>query len=131
MGAVSKEAKEKQAKAHAEIYMMYKEHGICPRCRKAWAEPGRVQCKNCMKKVNARQKKRDPTGEIRKENCKERRRRLKAAGLCTDCGIRQAVVGKARCHECEAKAKESRIAYNIKMRMKRELEKERARANGR
>lgn len=119
MGAVTKEAKERHKQMHEELRQWYKEHGICPRC-KAWSEPGRVYCKNCMKKIIARQRKRDPTGEQHRAYSKERRARLKAAGMCTYCGKKPAVEGQVLCPSCKAKNKESQIKYKIHQRTVKE-----------
>lgn len=129
MAAVSQEAKDRQTKGRKELVAMYKEHGICPRC-KNWSEPGRVYCKNCMKKIRAKQKLRDPTGEIHRQYCRDRRKRLKEAGLCVHCGKKLAIAGQVLCKECNAKNRESQIVYNINRRLKREEEKARGALNG-
>lgn len=125
MGAVSKEAKAKAAKRREELVQWYKDHGICPRC-KGWAEPGRVYCKNCVKKTMDRRKRNDPTGNANRAYCVERRKRLKEAGLCVYCGKRVAIEGKVLCSVCKAKNQSSQEKYNLKKRLKREAEKERA-----
>lgn len=125
MGAVSKEAKAKAAKRREELRQWYKDHGICPRC-KGWAEPGRVYCKNCVKKVIDRRKRNDPTGEANRAYAAERRARLKEAGMCVYCGKRKAIEGIVLCPVCKAKNQASQKKYNLKKRLKREAERERA-----
>lgn len=122
MPAVSKEAKENSNRLHRERNEWYKEHGICPRCLN-WSEPGKVYCGNCYKRIKAVQDRRDPTHELRKAYNKERRVRLKAAGLCTCCGKRPTHDGQVLCEHCKVKNKESQQKYNIKQKLKREAEK--------
>ena len=124
MAAVSKEAKENNNRLHRERNAWYKEHGICPRCQN-WAEPGKLYCRRCYKRIKAVQDKRDPTHELRNAYNRERRARLKAAGLCTCCGKRATHDGQVLCEHCKVKNKESQIKYNIRKKLKREAEKRR------
>lgn len=126
MGAVSQAAKDRQAKAREELRAMYKEHGICPRC-KNWAEPGRIYCKACINLIMARRRKKDPDNEQGKAYNRERRERLKAAGICTNCGKKPAVKNQVLCPACKAKNRDSQIKYNIIQRIKREAQKARER----
>ena len=124
MGAVSQAAKDRQAKARKELITMYKDHGICPRCKR-WAEPGRVYCKPCINLIMARRRKNDPDNEKGKTYNRERRERLKAAGMCVCCGKRKVVEGQVLCPVCKAKNRESQQKYKIIQRIKREAEKAR------
>lgn len=124
MAAVSKEAKEYNNRLHRERHAWYKEHGICPRCQN-WAEPGKLYCRRCYKRIRAVQDKRDPTHELRNAYQKERRARLKAAGLCTRCGKRATHDGQVLCEHCKVKNKESQIKYNIRKKLKQEAENRR------
>ena len=126
MSAVSPEAKENHKRLHDELRQWYKDHGLCPRCHKRLGEPGRVYCKPCMTIIKARMEKRDPTHEKRNAYCRERRARLKAAGICTYCGKRPAVEGQVLCPLCKKKNEESRIAYKIRQKIKREAERARS-----
>lgn len=131
MGAVSQAAKDHQAKAREELRQMYKDHGICPRCKTRWAEPGRVYCKPCINLIMARRHKKDPDNEKGKAYNRERRERLKAAGMCTYCGQKTAVEGQVLCPVCKAKNRESRIKYKIQKRIEREAQKARENAKPR
>lgn len=125
MSAVSPEAKENHKRLHDELRQWYKDNGLCPRCHKRLGEPGRVYCKPCLTIIKAVQDKRDPTREKRNAYSRERRARLKAAGLCTYCGKKKAVKGQVLCPACKAKNRESQMAYNIRQKIKREAEKAR------
>jgi tRNA(Ile2) C34 agmatinyltransferase TiaS len=63
----------------------------------------------------------------RKAYSRERRERLKAAGLCVDCGGEKAAKGKTRCKKCEMKMKESRQKWEILHAMDMEAEEARKR----
>ena len=116
MGAVSEAAKARQRAGRKELVKMYKDNGICPRC-KSWAEPGKVYCAACMRKVIYRQRERDPTGEMRRAYNRERRARLKAAGMCTYCGKKKAVEGHVLCEACKRKNSESQKVYKMRKRL--------------
>jgi len=115
MSAVSKAAREHQYKTAMERYFWYKDAGICPRCLR-YSEPGKVYCKACYEKNRRKAAERDPTGEAKAKYMRERRARLKAEGICTDCGKRPAMEGKTRCMKCMERAQDSRIKYNIHQR---------------
>jgi len=119
MSAVSKAAREHQYKTAMERYFWYKDAGICPRCL-ANSEPGKVYCKGCYDKMYRKAAERDPTGEKKNQLARERRAWRKANGICTDCGKSRTVEGKVRCRRCEAKARDSRIKYNIHQRTLKE-----------
>ena len=126
MGAVSQEAKDHQAQLREETRQMYKDHGICPQCKTRWAEPGRVYCKSCINLIMARRRKNDPNNEKGKAYNRERRQRLKAAGMCTYCGQKPAIEGQILCPACKAKNAESNKKYKIIKRIEREAQKARA-----
>ena len=106
----------------------YAEHGICVSCGQADAEPGRTQCGACARKALARVKKWDPDGSKHRQNMQALREERKARGLCVDCGL---PAGKyIRCAACRQKHRETYRLGEIRKRLKREAEKERARANG-
>lgn len=104
-------------KYHRELYHWCVEHGICARCRTAYAEPGRVYCKSCARRDKAMSERRDPGGEARRACCRERRARLKAAGLCVGCGKRPPVEGQTRCAVCARKKRESDQVGRIRRRI--------------
>jgi len=45
--------KEQLAASRAETYELYKSLGVCPRCKKRDARPGKVSCGPCAKKPKA------------------------------------------------------------------------------
>lgn len=130
MGAVSQAAKDRQAKAREELRSWYVEHGLCPRCKK-YAEPGRVYCKPCINLIMARRRKNDPNNEKGKTYNRERRERLKAAGMCVCCGKRKAVKERVLCPVCKRKHQESQHKYTIIKRIEREAQKVRENAKSR
>ena len=117
--ALSEAARAKRNALKREEYNWYKNAGICPQCAKAYAEPGRVYCGPCYRHMRAVWERNDPGAVKRKSYNNARRARLKAAGICVDCGNAKAKGGKTRCGACERKMKESRQKYEIKKRLKR------------
>lgn len=105
-------------------YRMYVDSGICPVCKTRYAEPGRTQCKECTRRIAARADQRDPGRERRNAYCRERRQRLKAAGICVDCGQHRAQEGVTRCPACLRKERESHQAYEIRRRIARRNQQE-------
>lgn len=71
--------------------------GICDRCAKQPALPGRRWCSDCKEKYGKC---------FKKYRCK-----LKADGLCTRCGNQ--TDGKANCQECRRKENASRFAARL------------------
>lgn len=55
---------------------------------------------------------------------RERRVRLKAEGLCIDCGKRQATEGQTRCPTCTRKKRESEQARRIRKRIEKKAMKQ-------
>lgn len=119
--AKSKEAIEHNLELHRESYRWYTGNGICWRCKTAYAEPGRIYCKSCKRRIHAMQERRDPGRVKRNAYNAERRARLKAAGLCVECGKIKAVEGKTRCFTCERKIEESRQKWEITQKIKKEM----------
>ena len=103
-----------------ESYHWYKAHGICNYCKQAYAEPGRVYCARCYRQMRVRQEINDPGRKKRSAYNIERRARLKAAGLCVDCGRVDAMPGFVRCPKCRKKNAEQSMKYNLKKKIERE-----------
>lgn len=130
MAAKSDAARERNNALSLEIYYWYKERGICPHCGCGIAEPGRVYCARCYQRIRNQKERNDPGRVKRKAYSRERRERLKTAGLCVDCGGAKAAKGRTRCAKCEGKMKESRKKWEILHAMDMEAEEARKR-NGR
>ena len=126
----SEAAKAYNRQLRNENYHWYRSKGICPRCCTRYAEPGFAFCKQCKQHMADLAERRDPGSVKRKEYNRERRARLKAAGICTDCGKARAVEGRIRCQRCEERMKESRKKWEILHAMDIEAEEARKR-NGR
>lgn len=116
MAAVSKDAKKNKEVYWHEIYYWYRDHGICPRCRVA-STFGKVTCDECLKKINRQNAHRVENGEYKRRS-KERRERLKAQGLCCNCGKRKAVENRVLCTTCAKKNKEQQQVKRIRDRIK-------------
>lgn len=123
MPAKSEAAKRHNDELHHESYLWYKEGGICPRCKKAWAAPGRVYCEICTRKNKCSKEKHDPGGVKRKAYNANRKARLKAQGICIDCGKRPVVEGKGKCAACQARQNEVNRIYRMRQRIAREAER--------
>ena len=121
MAAVSDYARTKERLRNRENYRWYKEHGICPKCKKEYAAPGRVFCEKCLKIKAADAMKYG--SEYNAMKCKERRERLKAKGLCVSCG-KPAVEGKVLCVNCARRNAEAQQVRKMKKRISRKKEKE-------
>ena len=103
---LSEAAKAKNRETSLRAYYEYKAMGICWRCKKALAAPGRTYCELCRKKVKFRAEQLDPGNKRNNERGRLRRQRLKEAGLCTDCGKRPMEGGLVRCSKCAKKRAE-------------------------
>lgn len=123
MPATSPRAKAHNRFLRLEAYEWYKSKGICVGCRTAYAEPGRVYCATCTRKRRVSAEKHDPGNAIHRQYNRERRERLKAAGLCIDCGANPAADGIVRCRMCQRKKVESGKMYRMRERFKREAER--------
>lgn len=125
---ISEEARRHNIEIRSQTYYWYKAHGICPYCGVRNPEPGRVHCKQCLRHIKALQERRDPGKARHKQYNHERRERLKAAGLCTDCGRAWAVDGKTRCAKCLERMADSRTKRKILRRMDMEADAARKRS---
>lgn len=125
MSAVSEEAKAYNRELGLENYRWYREHGICPYCKKAYAEPGRTYCRYCMARKQTQNERNDPGRVKRNAYNRERRKALIEKGLCTSCGKRKPIPGHRKCPTCHARDVESKQKYKIIQRIKREADKAR------
>ena len=116
MTAVSREAKANKSKYDHESREWYKDHGICPRCKKRFNKPGRVHCEVCLAEMVRSKNRRDPGGENRKVYDQDRRARLKAKGLCPVCGKRKPAEGRVECAICRQNKWDSQKKYRIHQR---------------
>lgn len=121
MAAVTEYAKAKERLRNRENYNWYKSKGICPKCKKTWADPGHVYCRKCLDIKAAETMKFG--GEYNARKCKERRERLKEQGLCTCCA-KKAVPGKVLCEKCARRNAEAQQVRNMKKRIARENARE-------
>lgn len=111
------ERRDKRRAYDKQYYQRYKDAGICYKCKKRMAEPGRTECAVCARRSLAYNKSR---AVANKDACKERYERLKAKGVCTNCGRRKAVKGNVLCKVCKGKMSESQSVWRIKRRIRRE-----------
>lgn len=121
MAAISEYARERERQRNKEIYAWYKNHGICPKCKKTWAAPGKVYCEACLVIKAAETMKYG--GEYNARKCKERRERLKSKGLCVVCA-KPAETGKVLCEKCARRNAEAQQVRKMKRRIERENRKE-------
>lgn len=82
-----------------ERYHRLKSEGRCTCCGKLLEgeDKNYVTCRECRIEKS---KKRQKYEEKRKQNYKDRKKRLKEQGLCCACGKRKAVDGKTMCETC-------------------------------
>ena len=114
MPAVSKQAKANVKKREHELDEWYKSHGLCPRCHgKHYCKPGYVHCEECLAKIRETKHRRDPTGEIEKQNNLNRRQRLIEQGLCPVCGKRKPVEGRVECARCRQNKNDSQRKFRL------------------
>ena len=88
-----------------KAYHMLRSRGICVRCRKAPASPGRACCPACLKTQSLHTRKR----EIRIYP------HLKALGICVACKQAHAMAGRTKCGKC------SEEQYERTARMRRRM----------
>ncbi len=105
----------------------YREHGICNRCGRVWADAGYVTCKACREKNKQSLDKTDPGRERWKANRTKLRHERIENGLCPDCGA-EAVKGRKHCMRCLEARRDSSTKYRILKRMDREAEQARVRS---
>lgn len=101
-----------------EYYNYYKERGICVRCKKAKAHPGKTQCLDCLEKIATYQRNRYPkiSSDTRKRNTEYLKRKKNlcvAFGVCVQCMQRDAKKGQV-CLDCYVKRKKN---YEEKQRL--------------
>lgn len=113
------EEKAEHNRKHTEKYYANKAAGICVRCGKRKAAPGRVSCEWCLAKTNESSKK--------SHEKKGRYKRYKEQGLCLSCGAERAP-GYQFCPEClekkRAYAAKARETAGVAENRKRLAEKE-------
>jgi len=117
MPAKSEYAKANDRKANRELYHWYKSRGICPKCKKMPGVPGGVYCEDCL--AVKREASKRFLGEYNAGKCRERRERLKAAGLCVSCG-KPAVKDRVLCAACARRNAEAQQVRKMKKRLERE-----------
>lgn len=123
--ATTPEAKARNNELRKEEYRWYRDHGICTYCLKAYAEPGRITCEQCRRKLAHRRDQRDPGRVKRNAYNRERKAALIEKGLCVWCGKRKPIEGQRMCPACRAKDRESKQKYEITRRIQREADKAR------
>ena len=105
------------------LYHARKEAGLCARCGKAPVRKGHVMCVQCeadiaewhyAKKAQLTPEEREAYLARERARNRVRRDRLKAQGLCIDCGKCPTEGGKLRCKACAAK--HSRETHERKIR---------------
>ena len=94
------------------LYNARKEAGLCARCGKSPVRKGHVMCAQCeadiaawhyAKKAQLTPEEREAYLARERARNQARRDRLKAQGLCIDCGEHPTECGKLRCKACAAK----------------------------
>ena len=105
------------------LYNARKEAGLCARCGKVPVRKGHVMCAQCEADIaewhRAKHEQMPPEEReayLARERARNRARRdrLKAQGMCIDCGKCPAEGGKLRCKTCAAK--HSRETHERKIR---------------
>lgn len=119
MPAKSPEALEHARQYHKDRYEWYKEHGICTRCLTRWCAPGKIYCEQCIRDVRIIADKHDPGRVQRRQYNRDRRARLKAEGLCIECGKRKPPSGHVRCNVCAEKHNEADQVRQIRKKITR------------
>ena len=98
-------------------YEYRKMKGLCVRCGQYPPAPGRVRCEVCLVKnaeSSARYREKNPEDPERKaERQRERRERLKEAGLCVACGQHKAWNGTVLCMSCGLKDRRRQERYRL------------------
>ena len=87
--------------------------GLCTRCGKNKALPGRKLCEACVEKERVKGRR---NYFSRADKMQQSYKSRKAAGLCVKCG-KPAVYGQTLCEDCRLKAKISREYYRAKQRI--------------
>lgn len=101
------ECGERNRDALKDEYWFFVKMGICTKCGKYTAAPGRRKCEVCLAKdAESHMKKREAKGNgnsNHKEYLKRRREEAKKNGICRSCLKRKAMPGWSMCHECASK----------------------------
>lgn len=102
-------------------YEYYKKIGICPGCKEMKPATGRVYCPNCIdqqallhmiRRDHMSEDEHEESKKKMRENNKSRYERLKAEGICPQCGKRKARPGMVFCAYCGGKqAAQKKIYY--------------------
>lgn len=105
-----------------KAYDYYKMIGICPHCRQMKPATGKVYCPNCLDeqallqmelRANLSDDKKADILKKQNESNKKRYARLKAEGICPNCGKRKARIGMVFCAYCGGKqAEHKKIKYH-------------------
>ena len=115
--------------SHDEAYEWYVAHGICVRCRKRPALPGKVLCIECKEKACEKAKSRYKSQDVKKqqyERVKKRIAKCEKTGRCLICG-KPVYDGHTLCMEHYLAARrKSHERYEQKMQEKREHDARRA-----
>lgn len=102
-------------------YEWYKNAGICVKCHKENATPGRTMCFDCLEKDKVKAEKwREEHHEYAKAyyaRRKEIREEKKVSGICLYC--RKPATHGFYCYECSIKWKRAGQKHNEKMRLNR------------
>lgn len=109
------------AKDCKELYDWYRSNGICVKCGRVWAEPGRVRCRTCAKKMNTQHRKADPDGAWARKRMQELRAERRLDGLCVDCGMLTDGI-HTRCAKCLEKNRQASERRAIRKRIKERTE---------
>ena len=115
--------------SHDATYEWYVAHGICVRCRKRPALPGKVLCAECKDKAREKARLRYKSQAVKKQQCERVKARIaqcKKDGRCLICG-KPVYDGHTLCMEHYlASRRHSRERYDKKMQEKREWDARRA-----
>ena len=101
-----------------ELRQWYIDAGICPTCHARPIIEGETRCLVCKmdnRERTARWQKGRSEEQKRAQNalCNARKERLRAAGICVDCGKRPVETGRIRCGICLAKDRARHKQRNI------------------
>lgn len=108
MALTAQEIRQRDLRYKKQNYEWAKARGLCVRCMKERAAPGRYKCLECLSisvelnnACNAKlsQDEKEKREERNRESMKTLYAQRKAAGLCTACG-KPAYKGQAFCNEC-------------------------------
>ena len=124
MGRLSKIEKIKKHDREKSLanYYWYKEHNICPVCKKKTPDLGHVYCKDCRQDRNKQREKRDPGCQIQKAKKQALQEFRLANGLCIECGRPNKSKYK-RCDICRENQRWRNHIYVHKIKQKEEEER--------